>query len=131
MDQTRSDVALLYRRAGFGLRPDELDRHTAAGYTQAVEELLAGLGAASDPTGDQVPLPTFAPYQRPTAAKGTAAALAAVKARTREETAELAALQQWWMDRMIVTSTPLREKLTLFWHGHFATAASKVRQRRH
>ena len=28
---------------------------------------------------------------------------------------------------MIATSTPLREKLTLLWHGHFATAFQKVR----
>jgi uncharacterized protein (DUF1800 family) len=42
----------------------------------------------------------------------------------------VAALQHWWLDRMIVTSTPLREKLTLLWHGHFATGVSKVRDAR-
>jgi uncharacterized protein (DUF1800 family) len=31
------------------------------------------------------------------------------------------------MNRMIVTSTPLREKLTLQWHGHFATGIAKVK----
>ena len=62
--QTRSDVALLYRRAGFGLRGDELDRAAAGGYEAAVDQLMAGLGAAPDPTGDQVPLPTFTPFTR-------------------------------------------------------------------
>ena len=35
-------------------------------------------------------------------------------------------LQQWWLDRMATVPSPLQEKLTLFWHGHFATEASKV-----
>jgi uncharacterized protein (DUF1800 family) len=28
----------------------------------------------------------------------------------------------WWLDRMVRTSHPLQERMTLFWHGHFATA---------
>ena len=28
----------------------------------------------------------------------------------------------WWLDRMVRTQRPLEEKLTLFWHDHFATA---------
>ncbi|HEX5270625.1 MAG TPA: DUF1800 domain-containing protein [Gemmataceae bacterium] len=35
-------------------------------------------------------------------------------------------LQAWWCYRMLTTRTPLREKLTLFWHGHFATSYQKV-----
>jgi uncharacterized protein (DUF1800 family) len=115
----RSDVALLYRRAGFGLRPDELDRVAAGGYEAAVDALVGGLGPGPDPGGDQVPLPAFAPYRR-------AVEPAARAEARRAEAEELAALQRWWMQRMIVTSHPLREKLTLFWHGHFATRASKV-----
>jgi len=30
-------------------------------------------------------------------------------------------LQRWWLKRMIETPRPLEEKMTLFWHGHFAT----------
>ncbi len=33
------------------------------------------------------------------------------------------ATQLWWLDRMIATPAPLQEKMTLFWHGHFTTAA--------
>ena len=32
-----------------------------------------------------------------------------------------------WIRRMAMTPRPLQEKLTLFWHGHFATSAQKVR----
>jgi uncharacterized protein (DUF1800 family) len=36
----------------------------------------------------------------------------------------------WWANRMIATRRPLEEKMTLFWHGHFATSESKVRDYR-
>lgn len=45
----------------------------------------------------------------------------------REQMAEIRALRAWWLERMRRTSLPLREKMTLFWHGHFATGVEKVR----
>ncbi|MFP6901238.1 MAG: DUF1800 domain-containing protein [Opitutales bacterium] len=36
-------------------------------------------------------------------------------------------LRGWWIHRMSTTPRPLQEKLTLFWHGHFATSSQKVR----
>ncbi len=35
-------------------------------------------------------------------------------------------LERWWYTRMVYTRRPFEEKMTLFWHNHFATAASKV-----
>ena len=32
----------------------------------------------------------------------------------------------WWSLRMLLTKRPLQEKLTLFWHNHFAVSAEKV-----
>src|SRR5205823_2488093 len=37
-------------------------------------------------------------------------------------------LQTWWLDRMIKNSLPVREKIVLFLHTHFATAKLKVSQ---
>lgn len=34
---------------------------------------------------------------------------------------QLAEMRRWWLRRMIETERPLEERLTLFWHGHFAT----------
>jgi uncharacterized protein (DUF1800 family) len=118
--QTRSDVALLHRRAGFGLRPDELDAAAAGGYEAAVEKLVSGLAAPV--TG---PTPSFG--------AGPPTGQASVqdrRARLRAVAVDLRALQAWWMDRMISTSSPLQEKLALFWHGHFATGAQKVHDAR-
>ena len=33
----------------------------------------------------------------------------------------------WWANRMVESPQPLREKMALFWHGHFAVNESKVR----
>lgn len=35
-------------------------------------------------------------------------------------------LQFWWLDRMVAANHALTERLTWFWHGHWATALGKV-----
>ena len=125
VSQNWSDIALLYRRAGFGLRPDELDRLAEGTYESAVDGLIAGLGGAPDPGAGNIATPDVTLPPRP--AKGD---IAARKAYNHQIGLEMTGLQSWWIDKMIATSTPLREKLTLFWHGHFATAFSKVRDPR-
>jgi uncharacterized protein (DUF1800 family) len=40
--------------------------------------------------------------------------------------ADLARIQAIWLYRMIFTPQPLRERMTLFWHNHFATSNVKV-----
>jgi uncharacterized protein (DUF1800 family) len=35
-------------------------------------------------------------------------------------------LRAWWLYRMLHAPHPLGEKMTLFWHGHFATSGAKV-----
>jgi uncharacterized protein (DUF1800 family) len=40
----------------------------------------------------------------------------------REDRKQIRKVQQWWITRMIQTPRPLQEKMTLFWHGHFATS---------
>jgi len=33
----------------------------------------------------------------------------------------------WWASRMVATPRPLEERMTLFWHDHFATSNQKLR----
>src|ERR1044072_982752 len=35
-------------------------------------------------------------------------------------------IRRWWFTRFAYTKRPFEEKLTLFWHNHFATSSSKV-----
>src|SRR5437667_5797981 len=45
----------------------------------------------------------------------------------RDQRLHLIELRAWWLQRMAKGPRPLQEKMTLFWHGHFATSAQKVR----
>lgn len=38
----------------------------------------------------------------------------------REARKYKANLNKWWLDQMILSHNPILEKMTLFWHGHFA-----------
>ena len=53
------------------------------------------------------------------------------RSKTRDlqmmEGEQILSLRQWWLERMLNSPAPLLEKMTLFWHGHFATSVQKVR----
>jgi uncharacterized protein (DUF1800 family) len=119
----RSRIAHLYRRAGFGARPDELDAAVASGYQATVERLCDQ--AAPDPAADALAPPALSnpAAAQPAAAQPAAAQPAAAQPARREEIQ----LALWWLDRMVAAQVPLREKLALFWHGHFATSVQKVK----
>ena len=57
--ELRVSLAHLYRRAGFGARPEELDAAVAAGY-EATVDALVDLSAA-DGAASTLPPPTFTP----------------------------------------------------------------------
>ena len=114
MANTRALLAHLYRRAGFGATSTELDVAERDGWDATVRRLLNGLHQLDDgPT--QVQPPQFLPF----AAEGGINAVS-------QRAAEFLALTNWWIDLMITTPTPLREKLVLFLHEQFPTAYSKV-----
>lgn len=49
----------------------------------------------------------------------------------RDDRRQMREIQSWWLSRMIQTTRPLEEKLTLFWHGHFATSYRSVEDSYH
>ncbi|HYE62781.1 MAG TPA: DUF1800 domain-containing protein [Phycisphaerales bacterium] len=51
--------------------------------------------------------------------------------RARTDRGQMGDIQKWWLKRMIETARPLEEKLTLFWHGHFATSFRSVEDSYH
>jgi uncharacterized protein (DUF1800 family) len=97
-------AAHLLRRAGFGAAPAEVARAVEQGREGAVRDLF-------DEGKDQE-----SQFQ------DTFRRLSGSFA----DFSDAGQLQAWWCYRMLITRTPLREKLTLFWHGHFATSYKKV-----
>ncbi len=90
------NAAHLLRRAGFGPTLAEVDAAVKAGLDATIEQL-------------------FKPDKAKQIYMGTLA-----------KPAPPDRLQTWWLARMLKTKSPLIEKLTLFWHNHFATGISKV-----
>src|SRR5262249_50649159 len=100
-------VGHLYRRAAFGATTAELDAALKAGPEKAVDGLLQAASV------DDKAAEAFAQQTAP---------LAESIARGNNGPQ----LRAWWLYRMLYTPQPLREKLTLFWHNHFATSNAKL-----
>jgi len=99
----RRRLGHLIRRAGFGARPDEWAHYQKLGVAATTESLLHPeltpdhLSDVSDALdGDYI------------------------------DHEDLGSVRKWWVYRMLHTHRPLEEKMTLFWHNHFATANYKV-----
>ena len=121
-DVLRSDLAHLYRRAGFGATPAQLDAAVRVGYAATVAALVTP-GPRPDRGAAATPPPSFALTAPP--AKG--ATTASRRAYQMQVVVESKQLMLWWLDRMVMAEQPFAEKMTFFWHGHFATAVTKVR----
>jgi hypothetical protein len=101
----RKWAAHLYRRAAFGPDREELVEAVQLGPDGTLDLLLRGRPGATDI------LPTLTDIGRVTAVRDDGGVR----------------LRGWWLYCMLQSGHPLREKLTLFWHNHFATSITKVR----
>lgn len=100
-----SRSTLLYRRAGFGSTAAEAELALKQTPREVIDRLMGKDGSAAAKTFE---------------------ADSGELAKSVLGTSEMQRLASWWLHRMLNTPTPLVEKMTLFWHGHFATGAEKV-----
>jgi uncharacterized protein (DUF1800 family) len=100
----------LLRRAGFGARPDELDTYGAMTIPQAVDALVN-----YDRVTDDVDTFIGKPGYVNTTIRGQFA-----------PQSNIVDSRQRWLFRMVHSDRPLQEKMTLFWHNHFATGYNKI-----
>src|SRR5436309_692926 len=101
----------LLRRAGFGARPDELDAYGGMSVSQAVD-VLVNYDRFADDVDENVGKPGFALVSAP---RGPFS-----------PNSNITDARQRWLFRMLHTNRPLQEKMTLFWHNHFATGYTKI-----
>jgi uncharacterized protein (DUF1800 family) len=102
------EAAHLLRRAGFGGTPDDIDNLAAKGREGAVDYLLNYTQITNQAMDDL--LKASFDFSDPTDNK---------KFNNGE-------IRRWWFTRMVTTARQFEEKMTLFWHNHFATSSSKV-----
>ena len=94
---SEAHVRRLFWRAGFGATEAEARLYRRRGKTAALDYLL-------DPA--------------PAELRGREPRIAG---RALDPVNEFGHDKLWWLDRMVRTNRPLEEKMTLFWHDHFAT----------
>jgi uncharacterized protein (DUF1800 family) len=116
------DARRLLTRTGFGATPAEVAVYAPLTRTEAVDRLLDST-VTSAVTPPPVQLSDPVSMQRP-ARDASADDRKSVARRQREEGF---ALRAWWLQEMLVTPSPLTERMTLFWHGHFTSSQQKVR----
>lgn len=115
----RVEISRLVHRFGMGPKPGEYASLVSGGVKSARQSIFTvpstdlGVLKISDPT--LTDLGAFPPQK-------SAAAAQFQSARAQQ----ILDLQLWWMDRMVASDHGLTERLTWFWHGHWATALGKV-----
>lgn len=112
-------ISRLQHRLGFGPRPGEYAAALQTGVSKIREMALtppitdAGLAKVA-----ALPITDLGPYPAPRSAERRV-----FNSAMREMTNSL---QLWALDRMVSADHGLTERMTWFWHGHWATAISKV-----
>jgi uncharacterized protein (DUF1800 family) len=128
-------AAHLLNRAGFGGTPAEIQKAQDLGPQGAVDWLLDFPDAPATEQMDSGPdLSSIAGF--PQSARDYVRMFAGKDSDERKELQQkfqaanreaLQATMAWWLNRMATGPSPLQEKLTLFWHGHFTTSARDER----
>ena len=154
-DWTYERAAHLLERAGFGGTPAQIERLAQMSPQEAVASFVDYMHAdnshlpAFEESGFWEPSFKDFPVSRPAATELAERSGEAMGVRVkpsgdrplqpvtnrffywlRATVLETRRLAFWWLDRMVRSNRPLEEKMTLFWHGHFATSEEKLRDYR-
>jgi len=119
MNAQRLETSRLLHRFGFGPRPGEfgqaLQDGVAATRTKVLTVPAVDTGAA---TVVEPEITDLGPRPKPNSKEIVPFAIA-----MRYQSQQMV---MWWLDRMAVSDHGLTEKMTWFWHGHWATSIQKL-----
>jgi uncharacterized protein (DUF1800 family) len=119
---TRDDARHFLNRTGFAASSAEIDAYTGLTRAQAAEKVVAGArDVAVTPPPGWVTQPIIP------ASKIRDMTQEERQAELRMNNDRAVELREWWFREMLTTPSPLTERMTLFWHNHFATSQQKVR----
>ena len=103
----------LFSRAGFGVRMDQWDRLQSASHEEIIQYLFSSSNKAE---------PLVIREESPFKGAGRPGMLSKEERQQmmKENRQLLRDLNIAWVNRMVSTEAQLREKMTFFWHDHFA-----------
>jgi len=119
MEVNRLVTARLFQRFGFGPRPGEFSAALSAGVSNTRSNLLTPPGV--DYGAQRVPEPAITDLGRRPEPNDPLNPIFSTNMREQNK-----ALAVWWLDRMALSDHTLTERMTWFWHGHWATAIDKL-----
>lgn len=123
---TTQEVQHLLGRIELAIAPSRVQRFTQMTCLETVDAILREAAEAplpQPPSWVQEPWVNTERRYADTTPEEFRGKHGATNRRYREETADL---RRWWFAQMVDSPVPLREVMTLFWHGHFASSIGKV-----
>jgi uncharacterized protein (DUF1800 family) len=108
-------------RTGFTPTQAEVDKLVG----QSAQSAVASIVAAALSSKPKYPAPDFVNLPPPIPL-GLLKTDDERQAQRQQQLREGLEIKAWWMREMLETNTPLTERMTLFWHNHFATSMQKV-----
>jgi uncharacterized protein (DUF1800 family) len=118
---SETEARHLLVRTGFAPQQWEVDALTGKSAASAVAAIVSAAQIA-EPLH---PAPDFV-FQSPPIPYRLLKSKEEQQAQRQQQLREGLEAKTWWMREMIETPAPLRERMTLFWHSHFATSQQKV-----
>ncbi len=109
----------LFSRAGFGATPAELEKASHQPLRKVVRQLVKDSNAVTDLTVVE-PEENEPKNQLKGLLRDGQIDRQMLRERIRENGEKVRDLNLQWLDRMATGQAALREKMSLFWHGHFA-----------
>jgi len=114
----------LWNRAGFGANTAAIERTVALGREAVVDELLRVEGWIEEPFyARKKPSGDLRKYVQNLPVEERDKRIAEMR---EEDRAQMADFLEWWVGRMLAGVEPLRERMVLFWHGHFTSSMAVV-----
>lgn len=116
--EDRRNLSRLIHRIGFGPRPGQFEDYLSRGFTQASEVALAGADTYSPSLATSLGLFDLGPQPAPNTID--------IVDYADMKRLQLRIMSLWWLDQMVIQENPFTERMTWFWHGHWATSYAKV-----
>ena len=123
---TKAEAAHLLRRTTFGLKKAHLDQMLALGTAEAAVDAVLNVPTMlpTPPINNYNNLGAVPPYADPNVPSGQTWVNAPYDVDA--EGYRIESWRGWWLNRMIEGDANIQEKMTLFWHNHFATKSEAI-----